>query len=617
MAGVPEAPAKKAAALPAATGVYLMKDGDGNVIYVGKAKNLRSRVRSYFGDSDDRAVIPFLRARIADFDYVLTATEKEALILENALIKKHRPRYNVMLRDDKNYFTIRLDRGTDFPRFELVRRMKKDGARYFGPYASSTAVKETLRLLNRFFPLRTCRDRDFASRRRPCVEYQIGRCSAPCVGYIDREEYAELLREAVLFIEGRQKRLETLIRRKMEEAADALDFEEAARMRDLLGAMEQTFEKQSIVSASFRDQDVFGLFREGDHLSVYMINVRHGTVADQRPLRLPAGRPVPEEPGEIFAALLKQYYDDTPLLPREVIISARPDDGGVIEEWLSDNRGAGVRLVVPRRGHRLDLLRMAEQNAEAALRAERERTEDREAVLSELAVKLGLRAVPRRIECFDISNIGGKFAVGSRVVFTDGVPDRKNYRRYNIRTVEGADDYAMMYEVLKRRFSGDGASSDLPDLVVVDGGRGQLGVAKSVLDELGLRSIDLLGLAKEARRGKPSIPGSVRDDEDRVYLPGRKNPLYLSRSPELRRLLQAVRDEAHRFAVTYHRKLKQKEDLASELDSIPGIGPAKKRALLARFKTVSAIRRAAPDEIAAVPGIGAALARLIKQGEKT
>ncbi len=617
MAGVPEAPAKKAAALPAATGVYLMKDGDGNVIYVGKAKNLRSRVRSYFGDSDDRAVIPFLRARIADFDYVLTATEKEALILENALIKKHRPRYNVMLRDDKNYFTIRLDRGTDFPRFELVRRMKKDGARYFGPYASSTAVKETLRLLNRFFPLRTCRDRDFASRRRPCVEYQIGRCSAPCVGYIDREEYAELLREAVLFIEGRQKRLETLIRRKMEEAADALDFEEAARMRDLLGAMEQTFEKQSIVSASFRDQDVFGLFREGDHLSVYMINVRHGTVADQRPLRLPAGRPVPEEPGEIFAALLKQYYDDTPFLPREVIISARPDDGGVIEEWLSDNRGAGVRLVVPRRGHRLDLLRMAEQNAEAALRAERERTEDREAVLSELAVKLGLRAVPRRIECFDISNIGGKFAVGSRVVFTDGVPDRKNYRRYNIRTVEGADDYAMMYEVLKRRFSGDGASSDLPDLVVVDGGRGQLGVAKSVLDELGLRSIDLLGLAKEARRGKPSIPGSVRDDEDRVYLPGRKNPLYLSRSPELRRLLQAVRDEAHRFAVTYHRKLKQKEDLASELDSIPGIGPAKKRALLARFKTVSAIRRAAPDEIAAVPGIGAALARLIKQGEKT
>ncbi|OPL13937.1 MAG: hypothetical protein AVO39_02770 [delta proteobacterium MLS_D] len=607
MARVPEALAEKFSSLPAATGVYLMKDHQGRIIYVGKAKNLRSRVRSYFGDGADRPVIPFLRARIDDFDYVLTATEKEALILENALIKKHRPRYNVMLRDDKNYFSIRLDTRADFPRFELVRRMKKDGARYFGPYASSTAVKETLHLLNRFFPLRTCRDREFASRRRPCVEYQIGRCSAPCVGYVGKDDYAGILREAVLFMEGRQKRLASLIRQKMRESADSLNFEEAARLRDLLGAMEQTFEKQRIVDPSFRDRDVFGLAGEDGRLSAYMISVRAGTVADQRVLRLPAARATTEE---VVASLLKQHYDDSPFIPREVVIPVRPDDGRVIEEWLSDRRSGRVRLVVPQRGVRRDLLRMAEQNAVAALRVDREQGEKRAALLEELAAKLGLRAVPHRIECFDISNIQGRNAVGSQVVFTDGVPDKNRYRRYKIRTVKGADDYAMMYEVLKRRFAGD---SEHPDLVVVDGGRGQLAVALRVLKESGIDTVDVLGLAKETRREK-TISGGLRTDTDRVYLPGRKNPLYLSRSPELLRILQAVRDEAHRFAITYHRTLKQKEDITSELDKLPGIGPAKKRALLAHFKTVSAIRQAATEQLAEVRGIGPVLAEVVKKG---
>ena len=614
-----DAMAARLGALPATPGVYLMKDREGSVIYVGKAKSLRSRVRSYFGDGGDRAMIPFLRARIADFEYVLTATEKEALILENALIKKHRPRYNVMLRDDKNYFSIRLNTSADFPRFELVRRMKKDGARYFGPYASSTAVKETLRLLNRFFPLRTCRDRDFVARRRPCVEYQIKRCCAPCVGYVGRDDYAALLREAIFFMEGRQKSLSALIREKMTEAAKALNFEEAARLRDLLEAMEQTFEKQRIVSSSFRDQDIFGIAREGGRLAAYLINVRKGAVADQRALRLPTvpfSQALTDEREGLVSALLKQHYDDNPFLPEEVIIPAPPDDGQVIEEWLSERRGRKVALVVPKRGVRRDLLHMAEENARAALRAERERGENREAVLSGLAEKLGLRAVPRRMECFDISNIQGRAAVGSMVVFSDGLPDRNRYRRYKIRTVEGADDYAMMYEVLKRRYSGN---VDLPQLVVVDGGRGQLSVARAVLEELAIDTVDVLGLAKEARREKPRPRQAsekaepVKSDEDRVYLPGRKNPVYLSRSPELIRLLQNIRDEAHRFAVAYHRKLKQKQDLTSELDTISGIGPAKKKALLSRFKTVANLRRASEEDLASVPGIGSGLAGVVKK----
>jgi excinuclease ABC subunit C len=605
VADVPDRVREKAAAAPAVPGVYLMKDREGTVIYAGKAKNLKSRIRSYFGTGIDRAMVPFLMARVKDIDYILTATEKEALILENTLIKKHRPRYNVMLRDDKNYFSIRLDTRADFPRFELVRRIKKDGARYFGPYASSTAVKETLRILNRFFSLRTCRDREFASRRRPCVEYQIKRCSAPCVGYISRDDYRTTLREAVLFIEGKRSNLLKMIQQRMNAAARALNFEEAARLRDRLNAVEQTLEKQYAVSPSFKDRDVFGTARREDCLAVYMMNIRKGVLTDQRtfpPVRTKAS------PEEALAALLKQYYDGTALLPEEVIIPATIDDERLIAEWLTEKRGRNVSVIVPKRGVRRDLLDLAAKNADEALAAHIRKNASLDRLLTELAEKLHLRNAPRRIECFDISTLQGRGAVGSMVVFSDGAPDRNHYRRYRIRTVDGADDYAMMYEVLKRRYA-DG--KNLPDLIVIDGGRGQLGVALSVLKELDIRDVDVLGLAKETRRAKSPSPGTVRTDEDRVYLRERKNPLYLSQSPELLRLLQAARDEAHRFALAYHRKLRERENFLSPLDSVPGIGPKKKNALLNHFKSYEAIRRAPREELTRVPGIGAALADLI------
>lgn len=606
MADIPDRIREKAAAAPAAPGVYLMKDRGGAVIYAGKARNLKSRIRSYFGGGGDRAMVPFLMARVEDIDYILTATEKEALILENTLIKKHRPRYNVMFRDDKHYFSIRLDRGADFPRFELVRRMKNDGARYFGPYASSSAVKETLRVLNRFFSLRTCRDRDFASRRRPCVEYQVKRCSAPCVGYIRRDDYRATLREAVLFIEGKRKDLVKMLRRRMMAAAEALDFEEAARLRDRLDALGRTLEKQHARSPSFKDRDIFGIVRREDLLAVCMMNIRKGALVDQRtfpPVKTKASTE------EALASLLKQYYDGTPFLPGEVIIPAAIDDGRLIAEWLSEKRGRKVSVTVPKSGARRDLLALAERNAGESLASHIRKGGDREALLRELADRLHLRKPPRRIECFDISTLQGRHAVGSMVAFSDGAPDRSRYRRYRIRTVEGADDFAMMYEVLKRRYGT--REHDLPDLIVIDGGRGQLDVALAVLKELDIHDVDVLGLAKEARRPKPASSGTVRADEDRVYLRGRKNPLYLSRSPELLRLLQAVRDEAHRFALAYHRNLREREDFASPLDSVPGIGPKKKRALLKHFRSFEAIRRASREELTRVPGIGAGLAGLI------
>ncbi|MCK9274697.1 MAG: excinuclease ABC subunit UvrC [Syntrophales bacterium] len=592
---------------PTTPGVYLMKDVKGKVIYIGKAKNLKSRVRSYFGVTDGRPMIPFMVPKIADFEWVVTNTEKEALILENTLIKKFKPRYNVMLRDDKAYFCIRLDLKREFPRFELVRRIKRDKARYFGPYSSSAAVKKTLHFLHQLFPLRTCRDLEFKSRRRPCIEYEIKRCLAPCVGLVGSKEYNSILYAAVLFMEGREKKITSMLTQKMKEASNNLDFEEAARCRDRINAIEATLEKQRVVSSSQRDQDVFGLWRSNDKIQVYTIHVRKGIITGRRSFSLlRANAPM----AEIISSLLKQYYDRGAAIPKDILVSEPLEESTVIEEWLTEAGGKKVSILVPKRGAGADLLSMAEDNARTAMMSEQRAAENTEDILKESALALQLKKVPGRIECFDISGLQGRYAVGSMVVFLDGKADTSLYRRFKIKAAPDAGDYGMMYEMLLRRFAG---KEDLPDLIVIDGGKGQLGIALTVLSELGIKDVDAVGLAKESRLKSKKSSTKVRKDEDRIYLPGRKNPLYLSSTPSVLKLLQRIRDESHRFAIAYYRNIKLKDDFQSELDGVAGIGEWKKRALLSHFKSIQDIKEASLEEIASVSGIGPVIAARIKE----
>jgi excinuclease ABC subunit C len=599
---------RKIKALPASTGVYLMKDEKGDVIYVGKAKSLRSRIRNYFQGTDSRAMVPFLVSRVRDLDFVVTHTEKEAFLLENTLIKEHRPRYNVIFRDDKTYFSLRLDTRQDFPAFQLVRKIKKDGARYFGPYPSGLAAKETLRYLHQLFPLRTCKDREFKTRRRPCIEYEIRNCVGPCVGLVGKEQYRKFIDDAVLFLEGRETKLLDLLRKRMAEAAEDLEFEEAARLRDQIAAIETTVEKQRMVSADFKDQDVFGLYREDDQVQVCILRIREGKTLGTT--RFPPVRTAADD-AEVLSSLLGQYYDRELFIPAEVVIPEEIEDGDVVAEWLSEKRGKKVDLIVPRRGPRRDLLAIARQNAEDIFKSERSVRMDEETAMALLRDKLHLHKLPRRIECFDISNLGGQLPVGSLVSFVDGKPDKSGYRLFHVRGVEGADDYASMYEVLKRRFENRG---DLPDLLMVDGGKGQVGMAVAVLRELGIGSLDIIGLAKGSfpggdeggARRRSSVKG-----QDHVYLAGRKDPVYLVKHPAALLFLQRIRDEAHRFAITHHRRRMEKRDMHSLLDDIPGVGATKKKALLRHYGDIDALRRAGPEEMRTIPGITTKLAEEI------
>lgn len=593
----------KIANAPRNPGVYLMKDGAGEILYVGKARDLKARIRAYFAGTDARAMIPFLVSRIRDIEFIITGTEKEALILENNLIKEHRPRYNVDFRDDKSYYNIRIDPSESFPRFHLVRRPKKDGARYFGPYPSSGAAKETLRFLQTILSLRSCRDRELAARRRPCLEFEIGRCLAPCVGRIEAAEYQRLVKDGIAFLEGRERVLIDDLRARMSRAAEELRFEEAALLRDRISAIEETLERQRIDSMTNRNRDLFGLCREEDLTQVSALFVRNGRMIGQKAFPLIRLR---AETAELLSSLLMRYYDGAADIPDEVVVPVKLDDGELLAEWLAEKRGRGVAIVTPKRGETLALLSIAGRNAENALRTARLAGDRPEVTLPLLAEKLKLRSIPRRIECFDISNIGGQYAVGSLVSFTAGVPAKEGYRRFRIRTVPGADDYAMMYEVLTRRYQ---KRENLPDLIMVDGGKGQLGVALAVLKDLAIEGVDVIGLAKERDDARPDVP--MTKEEDRVYLPGRKDPVYLTRWPAALFLLQRIRDEAHRFAVTYHRKVKEKADLQSLLDRIDGIGPARRKALLVFFGDVRRIRAASVEDLQQVEGIGDQTARRI------
>ena len=623
-----QAAPQQARALPDRPGVYLMKDARGEVLYVGKAKRLRSRVRSYFGSG--RSMEPRLRAlvgQIAAIDHVVTANEAEALLLEATLVKRHQPLYNVRLKDDKHYPYLKVDVQHDWPRVTITRRIEDDGARYFGPYASAGSVRRTLDVVKKLFPWRSCSKEITGDDPRPCLDYYIKRCIAPCTSYCTREEYAAVIGQTLLFLEGRSGEVLRGVEAEMRAAADGLEFERAARLRDRAEAIRRVTERQRMATTSPLDADVFALAREGGEACVQVFFVRGPVVADTDSFSL-AGAGEDASDAEVLGAFLAQFFESATYVPRSLLLSHAPADREQLRAALRERRGGAVDVAVPERGELRALVAAAEENAREALAMHRVRwLADRDktsAALSTLQDELDLPSRPRRIECYDISTNQGSDTVASMVVFEDGAPRTAEYRRFRIRNVEGQDDFASMREVLSRRFARlararrgedaaapeDAAGDDAdggedaspwaraPDLVVIDGGKGQLGAALDAMRDLGLGDVPACGLAKR---------------EEEVFVADVDGPIVLPRESQALYLLQRVRDEAHRFAVTYHRTLRGKRARRSALDAVPGVGPRRKRALLRRFGSVQALRAASAGEIAAVEGIGDRLAEAVKR----
>ena len=586
--------------LPVSPGVYLMRDADGTIIYVGKARNLRARVRSYFNPSgDSRWHVKFLVTRVCDIEVMLTDTEKEALLLENTLIKQHRPRYNLDLKDDKTYFSLRIDVNEPFPRFSIVRKVPRDGARYFGPYASASAAREVLRQLTRMFPLRHYPLKSCMARKRPCLYHQIGQCSAPCHDLITAGHYRELVDSAMLFLGGKGRDLIARFRQYMLDASHQERYEEAARWRNLLQAIEVTVEKQKMVLRG-GDSDVIGIFREADRLEVALLFIRGGVMTGSRlfGLRWQLGD------AEGVSSFISQYYASAPVIPEELLLPLEPEDRGALAELLSELKGRSVAIHVPRRGTKRELVELAGRNAAAALRERDERQASVDSLLEELRKRLHLTRIPHRIECCDISTIQGRHPVGSCVSFLDSAPDRNRYRRYRIRSVAGQDDFAMLQEVFSRRFREDTIRKDgFPDLMVVDGGTGQLNAAREIVSSLGLEGrFDLVSLAK-SRTSRDAAAEQVTRSDERVFLPGRKNPVVLRQNSAPLLLLASIRDEAHRFAIEYHRLLRSREGITSWLEQVPGIGSKRLQALLRHFGSLQQLREATVEELAGVAGM--------------
>ena len=569
----------------------MMKSEKGHVIYVGKAKSLRKRVASYFlktaGQSTKTAS---LVSHISDIDYMVTSSEVEALILENNLIKRHRPRYNVILRDDKNYPYLRLS-SEEYPKLTVVRGIKKDKAWYFGPYTSATSMRETLRLIRRVFPIRACSDEAFRGRKRPCLNYQIGRCLAPCVGFVSKEEYEGIVNDIRMFLEGKNRELARALGRKMAEASEMLDFESAAKIRDRINAVKKVLERQSITSGKLIDQDYLAVARKGDEAQAMVLFVRGGSVIGSKSFPFPKVGESSE--ADILTSFITQFYSDEKFIPEEVVVSVDVDDKALIETWLTERKGKTVKLIRPVRGERVKVLEMAIKNAELALKDRLGLEETGIKNLDGLKDALHLKNLPQRIEAFDISNIGGKEAVASMVVFENGRPKKSDYRHFRIKTVEGANDYGMMAEVLLRRYGRLVSEGEkLPNLIMVDGGKGQLNVALSVAKELKLEGVDIISLAKE--RGEAT---------DRVFVPNVKDAKLIPKDSPVLHLLQYIRDESHRFAITHHKKLRGKNLKKTELLDIPGIGEAKAKALLKQIGSLDKVKEADKEVLSKVKGI--------------
>jgi len=590
------------ASAPHSPGVYLMLDKKSTVLYVGKAKDLRKRLASYARTTEStQGKTAVMLSHVHKVDTLLTRTEKEALILEASLIKKHRPRYNIILRDDKNYPLLKVTVQEEWPRVLMTRSRKKDGARYFGPYSSPAAMWATLRLLASLFPLRRCKGAQLQTRTRPCLNGQMNNCLAPCMDLTNMAEYQEMVAKIIMILEGHNRDLITTLNKQMNGAARGLEFERAALLRDQIQALSRTLEKQVIVATHSRDQDIFGLARKDTSLAIVILLVRNGTISGSRTFFLadPMG-----DDANILSQVLNQYYDQGDNLPQEVLLPLEPEDKELLSERLSDLRGETVHLQIPQRGDRLQLIAMANANAEQ-LFAERDKKEQSWQALADSMIKsLHLSRPPDTIECLDISNISGQQAVGSLVCFEQGEAASHKFRRYKIRTVDGPDDYAMMAEVLERRLKRGLAENDLPDLLMVDGGRGQLGIALRVAREMGMsdvQELDWLGIAKEKE-----------EEGEKLYKPGRKNPIILPAHNPVLLYLMRIRDESHRYGVSFHRKLRNKSTLASELDAISGIGPKKKQMLLKTLGSLTQIKQTSEKMLTRVPGIGPELAREIR-----
>ncbi len=598
------------AAVPTRPGVYLLKDRHRKVIYVGKAVNLRARLRTYLRGGDERSQVRFLVERLADLETLVVASEREALILENNLIKQYRPRYNIRLKDDKSYVSVKVTTADAWPRVLVTRRIVKDGNRYFGPFASASAVRETLDTIRKVFPLRTCSDPVFRNRSRPCIEYQIKRCLGPCVLPVDRAEYDRHLKEAILLLQGRSDDVRRSLVRRMEEAADAERFEDAARLRDQIHAIEKTQEQQQVVTHWGADQDVFGLYREGGAIEVQVLFVREGKLVSNQSYGFDDWE-FPD--GEVLEAVLTQFYQATQHeVPEEILLPLGISDTEVRASYLSERRGHRVSILVPQRGDKARLLAMAQENARQAFAERRDSARQGVRQVEELRLRLRLANAPKRIECLDIATFQGGEGVGAIVAFDEGEPAKAGYRRFRLRTVVGTDDFASVAEVLRRRFRAAAERNDQPDLLVIDGGPGQLSAALSVVRELALSGLEVVALAKERVLRDPQASELTRTPE-RVFLPGRKNPVVLRQNSSALFLLQRIRDEAHRFANTYHRQLRTRARLASPLDDVPGIGARRRRALLRHFGSLQRLAEASCEEIAQVPGVTLTLASAIKE----
>ena len=592
------------AKVPAQPGCYIMRDEKDHVIYVGKAKNLRARIRTYINDSDTRYSVKFLMKRVSHIDFLTTTNEKEAVLLENSLIKQFKPRYNVRLKDDKTYVSLRFNRKEDFPRITVVRRYKKDGADYYGPYSSAYAVRATLRQIQRVFPLRTCSDHVMRNRARPCIYYQMGQCVAPCVDYVDRAAYHEIADQVALVLSGRSGELEKQLQARIQKHADDLDFEQAAALRDRLFGLRQMLEKQRTVGTpEGGDRDVFGLYTHGRFTEIQVLFYRGGKMVGGRSYTFKQTE-MPLD--ELLGSFLLQYYAEAPVIPAEVVLPIAIEECDVLAELLTEHRGGKVTVLCPQRGEKVALVRLAEQNARRSFEEKQLAEQAQHDLLEQVQEKLNLRRVPRRIECFDISIHQGDKGVGSMVVFENGAPEKSRYRKYRIKHVEGQDDFAMMREVLMRRYTRAIEENDLPDLVLIDGGKGQLGVAVAVMQDLGIEDLDLVSIAKSrAQEGGSRSP-------ERFFVPGRSNPIILPQNAPVVHLFARIRDEAHRFAITYHRKRRAKSVLSTALTDVPGVGPKRARLLLNTFGSIATIREAAVDDIAALPGLNADLAKAIK-----
>lgn len=570
-------------------GVYMMKNTSGKCIYVGKAKNLKKRVSSYFNKTHEDVKTNILVNKIKDIDTIITKTEQEALLLESNLIKKHKPRYNIVLKDDKRYKILKMDLNEDYPFLQVVRKIERDKSLYFGPYTSSSDLTRAIKFINKTFKLRKCKARIYNNRTRPCLNFQIGSCLGPCCFDVDKKIYMEIVNEVKLFLKGKTHDLIKKIEKEMVSASKKLDFEVAANHRDKLFSIKKIIERQVIVSNDFEDKDAISAAFSYEKINLTVLSIRSGflnktqhftfsqTIADKR---------------EVYETFIKQFYEKSGSIPKEILIPIKIESA-LLENILSESKGKRVKILCPTRGEKRLLVELADKNAEKELKDVIRNEKTRDDLLKRLSIKIGMLKIPNRIECFDNSNISGTNPVSAMVVFKNGNPDTSSYRKYIIKNVKHHDDYAYMNEVLKRRFRKID-ENDYPDLLMVDGGKGQLGIATTVLEELGIQGkFKVIGIAKKDE--------SKGEDMDKIILPGRSNPINLSKDRDVLFFLQRIRDESHRFAITFHRKRRGKSQIVSSLDGIEGVGPKRKKALLKYFGSVEKIKKATMDELSVIP----------------